>query len=91
MRAPILVARGIGGGDLKLVTALGAWLGPAGTLSLLFWTALAGAVSAVVTAIRQQRDFPFGPAILAGLIVTCLQPELLSRLIEGLRIGIGLP
>jgi prepilin peptidase CpaA len=45
--------RGLGGGDLKLVAALGAWLGAATVLWLAAYTAVAGAVLAVVVALAR--------------------------------------
>lgn len=82
---PFTLHDGIGGGDLKLVAALGAWLGPSGTLQLLFWTALAGMVAALITALRGQKDFAYAPAILAGLLIVVLFPTGLSTLVESLR------
>jgi Flp pilus assembly protein protease CpaA len=64
---------GIGGGDVKLVTALGAWLGPWGLLQALFWIALAGGVLAAVAKWRRQPDFAYVPAILAGLAIHWLR------------------
>jgi prepilin peptidase CpaA len=39
--------RGLGGGDVKLVGALGAWIGPSDTVWLTVYTALAGGVMAI--------------------------------------------
>ena len=39
--------RGLGGGDVKLVAALGAWLGPADAIWLAMYTAIAGGVMAI--------------------------------------------
>jgi prepilin peptidase CpaA len=39
--------RGIGGGDIKLLGALGAWLGPADALWLALYTGVAGGVAAL--------------------------------------------
>jgi len=47
---PIFALRGIGGGDVKLLAALGAWIGPMPAVWLALWTALAGGVFAVVVA-----------------------------------------
>jgi prepilin peptidase CpaA len=47
---PFFAVRGIGGGDVKLLAALGAWLGPADTLMLALWSSLAGGVMALVVA-----------------------------------------
>lgn len=76
---------GIGGGDLKLVAALGAWLGALGTFYLLFWMAISGMVIAIVAQLRRQTDFAYGPAILSGLLITVLFPNSLVLLIEWLR------
>jgi prepilin peptidase CpaA len=39
--------RGLGGGDVKLIAALGAWILPADTIWLAVYTALAGGVAAI--------------------------------------------
>ncbi|HKY20077.1 MAG TPA: prepilin peptidase [Vicinamibacterales bacterium] len=44
---PFFLLRGMGGGDVKLLAALGAWFGPAGMLVLAFYTAMAGGVIAL--------------------------------------------
>jgi prepilin peptidase CpaA len=38
---------GLGGGDVKLVAALGAWIGPAEAIWLTVYTAIAGGVAAI--------------------------------------------
>jgi prepilin peptidase CpaA len=45
--------RGLGAGDVKLMAALGAWLGPADALWLGVYTALAGGVVALFVAIAR--------------------------------------
>lgn len=45
----------MGGGDLKLMTALGAVLGPQDWLQLFFWTALCGGVLALGALLFQGR------------------------------------
>jgi prepilin peptidase CpaA len=42
---------GLGGGDVKLLGALGAWLGPAGIIWAALYAGVAGGVMAIVTAI----------------------------------------
>ena len=42
---------GMGAGDVKLVAALGAWLGPMDTVWLGMYTALAGGVAALLLAV----------------------------------------
>jgi prepilin peptidase CpaA len=41
---------GLGGGDVKLLAAIGAWLGPAGALYAALYTGIAGGVMALVVA-----------------------------------------
>jgi prepilin peptidase CpaA len=43
---------GLGGGDIKLLAALGAWLGPMPVLWLSMYTGVAGAVMAVAVSLR---------------------------------------
>jgi Flp pilus assembly protein protease CpaA len=82
---PFTLLDGIGGGDLKLVSGLGAWLGPVAVLSLLFWSALAGTISAIIARSRNQKDFAFAPAIAAGLIVTIVFPGAIDSLLGAIR------
>jgi prepilin peptidase CpaA len=42
---------GLGGGDVKLLAAIGAWIGPAGAFWLVLYTGIAGGVMAIVVAI----------------------------------------
>ena len=50
---PLFALRGLGGGDVKLLAALGAWLGPGQTLWLALFTALAGGPLAVAVALSR--------------------------------------
>jgi prepilin peptidase CpaA len=43
--------RGLGGGDVKLIAALGAWLGPANAMWLALYAGVAGFVMALVVAL----------------------------------------
>ena len=45
---PFFAVRGIGGGDVKLLAALGAWLGPSMVLWVAAFAAIAGGVFALV-------------------------------------------
>jgi prepilin peptidase CpaA len=51
MLLPFFVLGGMGGGDIKLVAALGAWLGPSQTFWLAIYAGLAGGVLGVITAV----------------------------------------
>jgi len=74
---------GLGGGDVKLLAAIGAAVGPAALLSILAWTAAAGAVLALVALARGQRRFAYGPAIAVGLLVEAVWPGGLAHVLLG--------
>ena len=59
---------GMGGGDLKLMAAFGALLGPAGILTAALLTAIIGGVMAAASLMinRRKRTIPYGPAIVLG-------------------------
>jgi len=63
-----------GGGDAKLIAGIGAILGPLGLLFALFWMAVFGGVLALIAMLRGQRDYAYGPAILAGYIGYLVYP-----------------
>jgi prepilin peptidase CpaA len=50
---PLFALGGMGAGDVKLMAALGAWLGPAGAAWTAIYAALAGGVMAVVVALAR--------------------------------------
>ena len=54
---PFFMLRGMGGGDVKLLAAIGAWLGPIGALQAALWASLAGGVLAVVVSISSGYLF----------------------------------
>lgn len=73
---------GWGGADVKLLASLGAWLGPAGTLAMLFWMAIAGAGLSVVYWARGEKSLPYVPAIAVGWLIHIVWPEALTQLIH---------
>ncbi len=58
---------GFGGGDVKLLAAIGALLGPRASFSLLFYTALAGGVLALIAKYRKEKDLAYAPAMALGM------------------------
>ena len=77
MFLPLFLLRGMGGGDVKLLTALALWIEPTWFLKLLLMMALVGGLLTLVMGAwhiaRRQRDrlaIPYGVAIaIAGLWV----------------------
>jgi prepilin peptidase CpaA len=51
---PLFVLRGLGGGDVKLMGALGAWLGTSMIFGVAFYTALAGGAFALALIVRHR-------------------------------------
>jgi prepilin peptidase CpaA len=47
---PFFLLRGMGAGDVKLLAALGAWLGPMQTIWLALFASMAGGVMALIVA-----------------------------------------
>ena len=52
---PLFLLRGVGGGDVKLMGALGAWLGAGDVFWVALYAALAGGVMAVIVASWHRR------------------------------------
>ena len=59
---------GMGGGDVKLMAAFGALLGPLGILTAaVLASVIGGLMAAASTALRRRRKaIPYGPAIVLG-------------------------
>ncbi len=74
---PLFLLDGFGGGDVKLIAALGAWFGPIALLAVLFWIAVCGGVLAAIAKLRGKTDLAYVPAIAAGTILHALWPRLL--------------
>jgi leader peptidase (prepilin peptidase)/N-methyltransferase len=68
-------ADGFGMGDVKLLGAIGIFLGPYGLMTLFFGS-LAGAIAGVIVAARNggsvTAKYPFGPFLAAGAVVATL-------------------
>jgi Flp pilus assembly protein protease CpaA len=59
----------LGGGDGKLLAALGACLGAVGLLAALPWIALVGGLGALGARIRGRGEVVFGPALFLGYVL----------------------
>lgn len=58
----------LGGGDAKLIAAIGWLVGPFGLLIVLFGTAVAGGVLALIAVSRGEKDYAYAPAIALGFL-----------------------
>lgn len=65
----LFALEGFGGGDVKLVTVLGALLGWQNELHLVMWVGLFGGGLAIIAKLRKQSEFAYAPAIGFGLSV----------------------
>jgi len=65
----LFAAGAMGGGDVKLLTALGLACGAPLFVFTLFHTAIAGGVLALVAAAAGRREIPYVPAISVGFAV----------------------
>jgi prepilin peptidase CpaA len=65
---------GLGGGDVKLMAAFGALLGPADIVTAAVLAAIAGALLALAAALCKPRiaAIPYAPAIVAGVWLVLL-------------------
>jgi Flp pilus assembly protein protease CpaA len=66
---PLFALQGMGGGDVKLLAALGAAVGAAAFLGLLLCVALAGGLFGLIAVARGQRDLAYVPAIALGFVL----------------------
>ncbi|WP_425154137.1 prepilin peptidase [Candidatus Palauibacter sp.] len=62
----------LGGGDVKLIAMVGAFLGPAGVLLTIFLGALAGSVVFGPISLRTGKPVPFGTFLALGAAVSFL-------------------
>jgi len=60
---------GFGGGDAKLLAAVGATLGPREFPTFLFYVAIAGGLLAAIALLRGRRDIAYTPAMALGLFM----------------------
>lgn len=75
----LYAARAFGGGDVKLVTALGAAVGLRLFVFLLLWTALAGAGLSLAARLRGQRTLAYAPALTLGYLLLLVQVGLSTK------------
>jgi len=71
---PFHLIGGMGGGDVKLMAAFGAVLGPGGILLAGFFAAVLGGLGAAAVLLWKPREtaIPYAPAIVAGAWLSLL-------------------
>ena len=78
---------GLGDGDLKLVAAIGAWIGPFALIALILIASLSGILAALILRFKEKMNpgdyIPFGPFLVASalLIQALLSPNYYHLLI----------
>ena len=76
---------GIGMGDVKLLAALGAWLGWSALPNILLIASIAGIIGGIAwlkwRGHHLQQAFPFGPFLAIAGIIELLWPQLIPTLI----------
>lgn len=85
---PFFALRGMGGGDVKLLAALGAWLGPQETLWLAAYSALAGGV--IGAGVALARGY-LGTALRNVLAMITYWMYVGFRPVEGLTLDAATP
>jgi prepilin signal peptidase PulO-like enzyme (type II secretory pathway) len=78
--SPFVLLGGIGAGDALLLGVVGAWLGWSFVLWTAWWASLAGGVLAVIALARNQKTFPYVPALALGVVGAALLPLGFGRL-----------
>lgn len=73
---------GMGGGDFKLLAALGAWLGVGVLPVLVFMAALIGIVGALISRVGKGQQFAFGPSLAVAGWIIFIANEPIHQLIQ---------
>lgn len=72
----------MGGGDMKMMAMVGAFLGPAGAMLTIFLGALAGTLIFGPISLKTKKEVPFGVFLALGAAITFLFGD---SLVEGYR------
>lgn len=74
----------MGGGDMKMMAMVGAFLGPAGAMLTIFLGALIGTLVFAPVALRTDREVPFGVFLAIGAAATFLLGDALTGWYAGM-------
>jgi leader peptidase (prepilin peptidase)/N-methyltransferase len=67
----------MGGGDIKMMAMVGAFLGPAGAMLTIFLGALAGTIVFAPLSLKTKKEVPFGVFLGLGAAIAFLFGEAL--------------
>jgi leader peptidase (prepilin peptidase)/N-methyltransferase len=82
--ARVFKQEAMGGGDIKMMTMVGAFVGWTGVLLTLFGGALLGTLVFVPLSLRKRRLVPFGVFLAAAAAITFVWGDAIVRWYEGL-------
>jgi leader peptidase (prepilin peptidase)/N-methyltransferase len=75
---------GLGGGDVKFLAAMGAFVGPQGVIATIFISSIAGSLIGLLWAMLVKKEnlmkvsIPYGPFLVLGALCYYLLGDLLS-------------
>ena len=79
----LLKREGMGGGDVKLLAMIGAFLGWKMVILTIFLSSLVGSVIGIIVMIVKGKDFkyaiPFGPFLSLGAVISLFYGEPIIR------------
>jgi leader peptidase (prepilin peptidase)/N-methyltransferase len=79
----IFKREGMGGGDVKLLAMIGAFLGWKAVILTILLSSLIGSITGILIMILKGKDFkyaiPFGPFLSLGAVITLFYEESLVR------------
>jgi leader peptidase (prepilin peptidase)/N-methyltransferase len=74
----------MGGGDMKMMAMVGAFLGPSGAMMTIFLGALVGTIVFAPVSLRTDREVPFGVFLAVGAATTYLLGDALIAWYTGM-------
>ena len=77
----------MGGGDMKMMAMVGAFLGPSGAMLTIFLGALVGTIVFAPVSLRTDREVPFGVFLAVGAATTFLLGDVLVDWYAGMFLG----
>ncbi len=70
----------LGGGDIKLMTAIGSFIGIIGTIFTIFFSSGIALIILIVIGHDRRKEFPFGPFLIFGAVLYILAGRSLTEI-----------